>query len=167
MRLSPGFLRVDPARMLHYHMTRMTDRARPRNLQSDPRAGADALAAALSGLCLVHCLLWPLLLLALPALALTVHGGLLQGAGFHWGVLVAALPVSGWALYLGFGRHHDLWPALLALAGFVVMAAGAIAHGHGAPEAWLSVIGGLLVVVAHWRNWRRGHSHAGACQRAI
>lgn len=127
---------------------------------SESHANVDALAAALSSLCLVHCLLWPLLLLALPALALAVHAGFLAGAAFHWALLATALPVSGWALYAGLGRHRDLAPAALAVLGFAIMAAGALAHGHELLEAVLTVAGGLLVASAHWRNWRLAHPGA-------
>lgn len=113
----------------------------------------DGLAAALSSLCLVHCLLLPAALVLLPAGALL--SGLDHGpAWLHWLLISLAAPVSVWALWRGRARHHRGQPWLLALAGFLLMAAGAGLHERGVAEQLLTVAGGLVVALAHWLNWR-------------
>jgi hypothetical protein len=111
----------------------------------------DAAAAALSSLCLLHCLLLPLTLALAPALAGSVlHSPL----WLHWALLALAAPVSTYALWRGAELHGDPLPWRLAALGFAMMAAGALAHGSAPAEALLTVAGGLVVAAAHWRNFR-------------
>ena len=51
------------------------------------------------------------------------------------------------------GTDVQRW-ALLAAFGFILMAAGALAHGLGPIEPTLTVMGGMIVAFAHWRNWK-------------
>lgn len=129
------------------------------------QARADAVAIALSSLCLLHCLLLPLLLLMLPALAIALHDGPVWAHWIHWGLLATALPVSGFALWQGLARHGRFLPLGLAVVGFSVMFLGAMAHHAAIISPALIVSGGLVVAFGHWHNWRAGGqscaSHAG------
>ncbi len=121
-------------------------------------ASLDGAAAALSSLCLLHCLALPLLAGALPlltgALPLLTVGEALHGPYWlHWLLIGVALPVSVYALWRGFESHGRRAPLLLALVAFLVMASGALLHGGGLAEPGLTVAGGLLAAFAHWRNW--------------
>lgn len=112
----------------------------------------DGMAALLSSLCLWHCLALPLLLGLVPVMV--PLASILHGPGWlHWLLIALALPVSGWALWRGLAIHHDYWPLAMAAAGFALMAAGALAHHAGVAEQILSVAGGLVVALAHGRNW--------------
>ena len=63
----------------------------------------DRLAIAASGLCVLHCLVTPLLLILIPVIASTnVSDGV-----FHKIMLVFVLPLSAAALLLGCRRHKD------------------------------------------------------------
>jgi hypothetical protein len=116
-------------------------------------ATPDGIAAALSSLCLLHCLALPLVLLLLPAGAMV--SGLDHGPSWlHWLLIGIAAPASVWALRRGQALHHLAQPWLLALAGFLLMAIGALLHDRGIAEQVLTVTGGLVVAFAHWRNWR-------------
>ena len=115
------------------------------------RTTLDGAAAALSSLCLVHCLALPVLAALLPVLAL---GGSLHGpVWLHWLLIAMAAPVSAYALWRGLENHGERLPLVLALFGFMVMAMGAFLHDSGLAEPTLTVGGGLLVAFAHWRNW--------------
>ena len=115
----------------------------------------DGAAAVMSSLCLVHCLLLPLALALSPMLAVGVADELAHGpVGVHWLLIGLAAPVSIHALRRGSEAHHRRYPWLLALLGFALMAAGALAHGLGPIEPVLTVLGGLVVAFAHWRNWK-------------
>lgn len=119
----------------------------------------DAVAAAISGLCLVHCLLLPVGLGLAPAL--TGQSEFLHGPEWlHWALLALAAPFSIHALRRGMAVHGDGLPWKLAAAGFAAMAAGALAHGLGAWEQGLTLAGAGLLVLAHWRNWRLGRLRA-------
>ncbi len=114
----------------------------------------DGAAAALSSLCLVHCLLLPLCL-GLAPMMLGVSGDALHGPGWlHWALLALAAPVSVHALWKGMELHGDGRPWKLALLGFVLMAGGAMSHDMALQERVLTVAGGLMVALAHWRNWK-------------
>ncbi|WP_199556005.1 MerC domain-containing protein [Sandaracinobacteroides hominis] len=113
----------------------------------------DGAAAALSSLCLLHCLLLPLGLVLAPAVN-GVADGLMHGPVWvHWLLLAAAAPVSVYALRRGYFAHGDAMPWKIALGGFLLMALGALAHDYSLLEPALTVGGGLVVAFAHWRNW--------------
>ncbi|WP_448581713.1 MerC domain-containing protein [Thermaurantiacus sp.] len=123
-------------------------------MASRPDAGApiDGVAAALSSLCLVHCLLLPWGLGVAPVVASLVPG---HGPEWlHWALLALAAPVSIFALRRGIAVHGNDRPWQLAALGFLLMAGGALAHETGPAEQLLTVFGGLMVATAHWRNWR-------------
>ncbi len=123
--------------------------------QDETEDGAlDGAAAALSSLCLLHCLLLPIGLGLAPVVS-GLSGGELHGAAWvHWVLLAVAAPVSIYALWRGMAFHGDHLPWKVAALGFALMAAGALAHGAGPAEQILTVLGGLVVAFAHWRNWR-------------
>ena len=111
----------------------------------------DRIAIALSGACLVHCLLVSALVLALPALA----GSVLQEGWTHLALLVVAVPLSAVALPRGVrdhGRQSALW---IGAAGIVLLALGATVGHHvygAAADTALTVSGAILVAVAHTLN---------------
>jgi hypothetical protein len=114
----------------------------------------DAAAAALSSLCLLHCLLLPLGLGLAPALS-GLSGDWLHGpVWLHWVLLAVAAPFSVYALWRGMEAHGDSRPWKLALTGFLLMACGALLHGRVPFEQLLTVAGGIVVALAHWRNWK-------------
>lgn len=112
----------------------------------------DAAGAALSSLCLVHCLALPLLALAVPALAGALAHGHEHDHLLHLLLVALALPVSALAFLRGLRLHGRRVPVALALPGFLLMVAGALAHGVAVQM--LTVSGGLMVAAAHLLNWR-------------
>lgn len=126
-----------------------------RMVDNQQREGSiDGAAAALSSLCLLHCLLLPLGLGLVPVIG-GLSGEALHGpAWVHWALLALAAPVSIHALRRGVESHGDHRPWKLALAGFLLMALGAALHGREPLEQLLTVLGGLVVALAHWRNWK-------------
>lgn len=119
----------------------------------------DGVAATLSSLCLLHCLLLPVGLGLAPVVS-GLSDDVLHGPGWvHWALLALAAPVSVYALWRGVEVHGDGRPWKLALLGFLLMGAGALAHDTGPMEQVLTVVGGLVVALAHWRNWKARGSH--------
>ncbi len=110
----------------------------------------DGLAVGASVLCLIHCLVLPILIAALPALAARLD----LGEGFHLGVLAFALPVSAVALGEGWRRHRGLTPLFVGAAGLVLLAAGLAFEEWVAVETGVTVAGSLLLAGAHVANWR-------------
>lgn len=114
----------------------------------------DSAAAALSSLCLLHCLLLPVGLGLAPILGGLSDPALHSPFWLHWALLAVAAPVSVYALWRGALLHGDRRPWIYALAGFALMAAGALSHELGPQEQLFTVAGGLVVALAHWRNWK-------------
>lgn len=110
----------------------------------------DGFAIGASALCLIHCLVLPALLILIPAFAtfLTLRDE------FHLGVFVVAVPISAIALMIGYSRHRQLWPSLIALPGLISLALGTLAAPAEWAEEALPVLGAVLLVVGHIFNWR-------------
>ena len=145
--MASPYARANPSAALH-----SVHAVAPRSEAKEPLL--DGVAAALSSLCLLHCLLLPVGLGLAPVIAglSGVHGH--GGAWVHWGLLALAAPVSVYALWRGMSVHGDHLPWTIAALGFALMAAGALAHDSGPAEQILTVLGGIVVAIAHWRNWR-------------
>lgn len=117
----------------------------------------DRSAIILSGLCLVHCLAFPILIAFLPAL----DNFLPRQWWVHPLILAIALPLAGAALWRGWHRHHDLRPPVLGAVGLFLLTIGILAGEGGPFEIGFTVAGGLTLVAAHVLNWRLdGHRHA-------
>jgi multisubunit Na+/H+ antiporter MnhG subunit len=113
---------------------------------------ADIAGAVLSQLCLVHCLLLPLLLSVLPSLSVPEFLG---GETFHLVALLLTTPVALFALRRGTAKHGSSRPsalgaAALALLWMVFLAEDSLGHDL---LAAFNVTGGFLLAWAHWQNW--------------
>jgi hypothetical protein len=111
----------------------------------------DSVGLALSGACLLHCLLLPLAVIAAPSASVWL--GATENA-VHWLLVLIALGVSGWALYVGF-KHHAV-AAVVALGGvglFVMLIGAAHVFGRSA-ETVLTLSGAGIVAAAHVINLR-------------
>ena len=111
----------------------------------------DQVAVALSGLCLLHCLLLPFAVAVLPFL------GQFSDDHLHVEMLVVVVPVSVVALYLGFRRHGHIGIVAWGLVGLSLLAVGGtIAHTlYGLlADRTLTVAGSLILACTHYRNFR-------------
>jgi hypothetical protein len=110
----------------------------------------DAIAVIASGLCVVHCLLLPLLLLLVPVMATW----LALPESFHRWMLAVAIPTSVIALVLGQRRHRRWTPLAAAIPATVVLAVGALLIEAPLLETVLTVCGATILVLAHLVNGR-------------
>lgn len=110
----------------------------------------DGFAVTASLLCLVHCLLLPMLLIALPVLATMM----VVPEAFHAVAFAVALPTSILAMASGRARHGRHRPAMLAAAGLVLLGLGAFAIEAETVERIVTSIGAVTLAVAHALNWR-------------
>lgn len=111
---------------------------------------ADRLAIGSSFACLVHCLLLPLAIAFAPALARL--GGATES--LHLLMFLIAVPASALAMLAGYRRHGLIIPALMALAGLVLIGGGALGGFRLAIETSVTVAGSLLLAAAHLWNIR-------------
>jgi carbon starvation protein CstA len=132
----------------------------------------DHLAIGMAAVCAVHCLLTPLLLVALPIIATTffVH------EDFHVWMLFAVIPTTSFAVFMGCRKHKDRWVVALSAVGLSLLLAALVferlsagasieaAHcaacagevaGHSASLLpWINCFGGLFLASGHVRNFR-------------
>lgn len=113
----------------------------------------DGVAIGASILCLIHCLVLPLLIVLLPTLA----AFLAFPESFHLWALALAVPTSVLALTTGYRRHRRILPTAVALPGLVLLALGALLAPTDAMETMLSVAGALLLALGHGLNWKALH----------
>ena len=112
----------------------------------------DGAAVFLSGLCLVHCLALPLVVTGVPFLAQFADSHL------HYQVLVAVVPLSVFALGIGFRRHRDARILAGGACGLLLLIVGAtVAHTQLGllADRLFTVAGSLTLATAHWKNSRR------------
>lgn len=121
----------------------------------------DRIGIGLSGICMIHCLVLPIVLASLAVWPVMeeVH------AWLHPVFAVLLVPTTIAAAWHGWRSHRDR-PVIVVLAvGLcVVLTAGVL--GHSVPGAFietaLTLTGSTILMVGHWRNWRlirRHHVH--------
>lgn len=114
----------------------------------------DRAAICVSGLCLVQCLLLPILVVVTPLASV----GFLGDEWFHMALLLVVLPLSLLAFALGFRQHRNptmLIPGGLGLLLVALAAAAEISHSMSHWQAaLLTSLGGLLLITGHWLNLR-------------
>lgn len=114
----------------------------------------DRAAICVSGLCLVQCLLLPVLVVVTPLASV----GFLGEEWFHMALLLVVLPLSLLAFSLGFRRHRNRAMWIPGGLGLVLIALAAIAEISHLASHWqaavLTSLGGLLLITGHWLNLR-------------
>ena len=110
----------------------------------------DKLAMGLSLACTFHCIALPALLVVLPSLAI------LNDELFHIIMVIAVVPISIYALTLGYKQHQRRSLFALGCAGLLLLiAALVVGHDLGeVAETGLTVFGAFLVAVSHWFNYK-------------
>lgn len=109
---------------------------------------ADKIGIVLSGLCVVHCLLTPFVILLIPSLELASYHDL-----FH-DVLLGVLPLVALSAFIpGYRRHRNFEVFLWSLPGLAMVAIGALVfHEQVVGQVLFSIAGSLLLIKAHLVN---------------
>ena len=113
----------------------------------------DRAAICFSSLCVLHCLLLPVLLVAYPiGIVVTLSDEI-----FHQIMVSVALPLSLVSLYVGYGHHKR--NQLIVLGGIgIVMLVLPLTTSHESisesGETWLTVAGAVILCLAHVVNFR-------------
>ncbi len=113
----------------------------------------DSAAILLSGLCVLHCLMVPVVLALFPLVALSLG----SETHFHGLALWLALPVSTVGLVLGTCRHRR-WRIFVAGAAAMALLTFASTWGHDnlqlVAESLLMITASALLAAVHLWNWR-------------
>ena len=114
----------------------------------------DRLAVLLSGVCVLHCLLAPVVITLLPIISMNAF---LEDVLFHQLMLWLVLPTSAVALLIGCRNHRDwkiLGSGVLGMSMLVLVAL--LGHDLFLPwqEKLATSIAGLILAVSHILNFR-------------
>lgn len=109
----------------------------------------DNLAVACSGLCLLHCLLLPILLAMGVTGALT---SMMASELFHILILVPVVGLALFSLPRSYFQHDSSLPMIYAGLGITGLISSLMVSE--AYELWLTIPSALLVIWAHmWNRW--------------
>ena len=105
----------------------------------------DLMGISLSGICFIHCLLTPVLIMLSPFLA---------GHEFHENIIYLIIPTAVIALAVGCSRHRDFWVAVIGISGISVLILALIFHTTFGELVGLvlTMFGSILIISAHYRN---------------
>ena len=113
---------------------------------------SDKFAMSFSAICMVHCLFAPsLIILSYSSLALTLESELI-----HKAILLLTIPVSIFAISLGYKNHSNNSIIYTGIAGLTILISALLIReriGENA-ELILTTIGSLMVIACHYRNYR-------------
>jgi len=112
----------------------------------------DRLGIWLSGLCVIHCVLTPLLLTALP-----ISSSFFNFESWtHWILALLLIPTVVIGFRSSIRKGRATYVRVLFLLGGLLVLAGLLV-GENYPEiaeTILTIIGGLFLVAGHWKNWK-------------
>lgn len=116
----------------------------------------DLYAAALSTLCLVHCLVLPMLASLLPVLGL-----LSENEWVHKALVLLAIPATLLACWSSMSRRQHPGFVAVALAGLSLLLLAAFAESLAAFEVAITTAGALLLATAHGWRWANHRNKPG------
>ena len=111
----------------------------------------DNLAISLSLLCVLHCFFTPTFIMLAPSiLSFSFNNEII-----HDVILLFAIPISVFALFIGFKRHHNFSNFIFGLFGLLVLFLALligekIIGEYG--EKGLTLLGSIIVTIAHFKN---------------
>lgn len=118
----------------------------------------DALGISASVACAIHCALLPLFFSTLPLFGVNI----IHNIAFETGMVFLAFVIGSYSFYHGYRKHHhSKLPFLLFTAGLALLI---LKLFFIQLENWLLIPAVILIVVAHFINYRfcRVHDHAHA-----
>lgn len=120
----------------------------------------DRLGIAFSSACVVHCIFVAFIPLIFPALAYFTHLDWVHGA-----VAISLLVTTPMAFYPGFKKHGLTWILSLASLGILIILAGMFLEDRTSEilSHSISILGSLLLVLAHVKNLQHSHKHKHQC----
>lgn len=107
----------------------------------------DILGAAVSGLCIVHCIITPVLLI----MGISMAGlSFLESEWIHQLLAVPMVLLLVWSISLGWRIHRQRQPVIFGFTGLLLLAASL--STTDVLETCLAVSAGLILIIAHLLN---------------
>jgi len=125
------------------------------------RINWDTMGITASVACAIHCAILPLFLSSLPLFGINI----INNAVFEGGMIILAFTIGSYALWHGYKQHHHrLIPLLIFSFGFIFLV---LKEFFIVYERWLLIPAVLLIVSAHFLNYRlcrkANHCHIEDC----
>ena len=112
---------------------------------------SDKFAISFSAICMIHCLFAPsLIVLSYSSLALTLESEII-----HKAILLLTIPVSIFAISLGYKNHSNNSIIYTGIAGLTILISALLigeSIGENA-ELILTILGSLMVITCHYKNY--------------
>jgi len=106
----------------------------------------DKLAVTFSMVCVLHCFFTPsFIILTSTVLSVSVNNGFI-----HLAILLAATPISLFALILGYKNHKIFSVLLIGMMGLLTLIFALLLGESG--EKLMTLMGSILVSYSHFRN---------------
>ena len=112
---------------------------------------SDKFAMSFSAICMMHCLFAPsLIVVSYSSLALTLESEII-----HKAILLLTIPVSIFAISLGYKNHSNNSIIYTGIAGLTILISALLigeSIGENA-ELILTILGSLMVITCHYKNY--------------
>ena len=112
---------------------------------------SDKFAMSFSAICMIHCLFAPsLIVVSYSSLALTLESEII-----HKAILLLTIPVSIFAISLGYKNHSNNSIIYTGIAGLTILISALLigeSIGENA-ELILTILGSLMVITCHYKNY--------------
>lgn len=113
-----------------------------------------------AGLCVVHCILFPFLIILLPASRGFLHNPVLEGVILFSGIIIGSISFT-----TSYRKHRKPWPMMLGLSGvalltfslFVYIDSDAHFEIFEFPVDPFMVLGGIMLIGGHAWNLHACH----------
>ncbi|WP_158827401.1 MerC domain-containing protein [Mucilaginibacter lacusdianchii] len=112
----------------------------------------DKAGMGISFLCAIHCALLPVCLAILPVLGLEF----LASPRLEISIIILSVLIGVSSLSLSWYKHRSFLPFVIMAFGFLSIFSGHFWLTNTKEWLWLG-LGGTLVALAHYQNWKIGH----------
>ena len=116
----------------------------------------DKIGISLSGICAIHCLITPILLLMLPPLSGHSHNHEIHTFFFFF-----VAPVASFSFWRTYRAHGNIKPLILGGVGLLILLLPLVVMELHHTGHFISVVGSILMILAHLQSIRCKchHSH--------
>lgn len=119
----------------------------------DAQKVSDKVSIGISALCLLHCLLFPSLMVLLSSfISVSLNSELI-----HYMLLFLVVPVSSFALIVGLNNHKNSFIFFIGLSGLAILVSALFIElpiKTISGEILLTIIGSLLITFSHYKNYK-------------
>lgn len=109
----------------------------------------DRIGMTASTLCAIHCAVIPFVISVLPLWGLSF----LAEEWMEVSMIGLTLTIGIWSLGLSWRKHRKVAAIAIFLSGFLFISLGHV-FGHGRTEHLFLPLGGLIIALSHFINWR-------------